>query len=662
MKKRSLSFTRGATWVAAGLLVGAGIGTGVGFLVVNLNDKYENKNQFGEAISSQDILMNDGAKLNLSEYDSKDTKRESIFGNRTDKIIIDGKETNAVELGTKTLSYKIKTRLGYGPEIAQLKGIRITGEGSWTEANGVYFGGTNEIFINSMNIIEGLNKAQQSIGNFTQQQEIEYVAEYVFQIIAHEYNHHMAYTYLNSRFTEAVPSLFGETPVYVDVKGESAGQQEAWDKDFYDTFVKTLNYDSSDPIEENAFLLSMANIPAKQIGNDTYNPISKDFTAADIFRYANDKNVTTIHHGSTTWKNNLKYGFFKYDNPAAEFTPKMLSYQYSLAELYARKVQQLTMPIQLNFKDIQKADGTVIEYPLPDYRNLELKASDIINNQPWDGSEGKLFGVDQLVWGFVSGTGYRGLYSPFILDTKNYADAWNSEPFASDYLYNANNNTKAYAIYDAILQEMGYSGENVKDGNNQAVASEQADISKIWWKNDSIVQTDGTMLYPLATRDFNMGGYVNDKYSSIGYKDDTGKYVKLSDIILSTFTFGAKEKLISSSRDAAHIANDDKYFWTMNGYGNFDTFKGKDLFFSRDKTADEIKQELIALNNGETDSSKWTITDVDEKTIDAPVSSYNSEANTWLSLDSLVQRSGINFKIGYPTYDSNTFGIRLEEQ
>lgn len=83
----------------------------------------------------------------------------------------------------------------------------------------MYFGGSNEIIINSTNIIDALNRAEQSLGDFSPEQEIEFVSEYVFQIIAHEYNHHIAYSYLNSRFADASQNqYFQSNPQSVDVK------------------------------------------------------------------------------------------------------------------------------------------------------------------------------------------------------------------------------------------------------------------------------------------------------------------------------------------------------------------------------------------------------------------------------------------------------------
>lgn len=745
---RFSGLTKSAIWVAAGLIIGAGAGAGIGFLIVSLNEQNANYS-YGKPQS--DLLRNTSLPIDIKEHETGDAERQSIFGNFIDRSNV--KETqkgvyetassnetdiNVVDLGLKVLSYKLQHRLGFGPEVSILKNITISPEGAWDEANGVFLGSSNQIFINSSNIISMFRQVKSMLGSFnSKEEEIEYIAEFVFQIIAHEYNHHMAYIYLNSRSNELKTQhqMFNKPATYVDVKGSVPNLKEAWDTDFYNSFVKALNYDDNDLVKSNAYLHSYANGDFNQSykdvgvgkGNfkkegDSYiqvedgkgsyvknEPISKYFTAADIFKYANNNNVKNISHGSTVWDDNKVYSFYKYDQPATYYTQEELAYHYSLAELYARKVQQMTMPTSIDYSDTLDENGKVVEtYPLPKFRNLKIfpqwlpsssdpKVGRIVsrfykevdkNNVPiWRDNNGRplfsfqMIGYDQLIW---SSSG-RGSYSPFLLDTKNYADDIYSIPFTSDYLYEQEasgsyNSANAYAIYDAILQEMGYSGENVKNNFGATDKTMQSDISEVWWENKGEADKKGNVIVAEETNQFKMGGYINNPdYQYVGYMDSNNNFVKY-DISVNAFTYAVKKEGLNDARDASYNDQKDRYFWTLNDYQNINNFKDKPLFFGIDKSTliSKLESELIALEGriaNEKDPDIKTqleekraaktkkINDIKATTNEIlayPMTSYNSEATTWLSLDSVSPRSGINTHIAYPTYDSKTLSVILE--
>lgn len=694
--------TKSTIWVAAGLIIGAGAGAGIGFLIVNLNEQNEN---FSYGPAQSDVVVGGDVDINIKEYDSGVRERQSIFGNMSETISVDGRTENVVNLGLDTLKYKIKHRLGYGPEIALLKNIVISPNGAWDEANGVFLGATNQIFINSTNIINSLEQIRRNIGGFGEvQAEIEFVAEYVFQIIAHEYNHHMAYTYLNSRFNPTTGSSFtGFTsqPTYVDVKGEKDNLEEAWDTDFYSVFTNTLNYDNSD-VAKNQKFLDAYKVSYKQYydGGREVEPISKHYTAGDIFKYANDNNVKNISRGLDVWNDKKLYAFYKDDQPAILYTQTDLAYQYSLAELYARKVQQLVMPTSLDYKATVDANGTIENYPLPYFRNVD--PMNPTSNSP------KMYGYDQLIWSDSIGQVRKGNWSPFLLDTKNYADDIYSVPFTSDYLYEGYrykgsrnqssgpwiyDDTNALKIYNAILNEMGYSGKNVKNNAGVSDLTKQADISEIWWNNPSEARTHGTFIPPKETDSFKMGGYVDKKYTKIGYFNSNGDYVPY-DISVSNFTFGYKQEGLNGRKTMNNNGSKDSYFWTLKDFQNINNFKGKALAFGIDKNsyASELNGKIGTFTNEQTALTGQLATETDlaklqeiqakldevniklddlktelkavqaitSKYMTVPVTSYNTEATTWLSLNSSNPKSGINSHMAYPTYDPKTYEVVLE--
>lgn len=624
-------------WVSVGLLAGAGIGTGVGFLVMDFHDKYDGAQQ---SPILNTIQSDKSIPFSISERDSNDKEYQSIFSpsviDVSDVKKPDGSFYTNSQLGLEVLKNKIKNRLGFGPEAALLKSIEISGDGNWTDSNAVYFGATNQIYVKSQNIIKGVKKYKQNNPFASNQQIIEYAAEFVFQVVAHEYNHHLAEVYLNSRFNDK--TYFASAPQVV--KDKQSNIDENWDIDFYNTFTKALNYDGS------RLEASVGHIPdfTSRADGTTYKSLANYYTAKQLFDLGNNENY------------NLLPGFFgKYSMfgqkgiPNQVFTTQdNLKYYYSLAELFARKMMQATMTTQPGFP------------------------KDYLLNRLVGANETSFYGADQWV---------DGEYSPLRNDLMMYADGKSSEAFFSDYIYNKTDNTNANKIFDSLISEMGYKGPNVKTINGST--SEQSDISAIWWENKSIIKpSDGTTYLPTETSNFRMGGYINNsRLNVIGYLDQNGKFIKLANISTSEFDLGVKSTIYSGEKN---IPTGDKYTWYLDGYYDIRNFVGKDLVFAVERNDDGIK---IAQKSADTIANKrtaggriasndplWsniqsssafikfpTRTAIEKYVEITPLVSFNSEATTWLAKTSQGQdKTGINKNVARPVENTNKHSVTLE--
>ncbi|WKX02579.1 MYPU_1760 family metalloprotease [Candidatus Mycoplasma mahonii] len=442
--------------------------------------------------------------------------------------------------GLEKLKEKIIKKLTYGPEIFLLKSISIGDENFINEDNnGSYIPFTNEIFINTKNLIKEYFPTNSE--NDTEALTDAKV-ELVYQIIFHEYYHHIANSYLNN---EPLGTTASSSDIYSDKTNddnlELSRVATPWNKDFLDTFKKNLYYDRNKDISNNNF--DKLEEPIRW-NDKVYKSLGSIYNSKNIFDIANGRRTPNFsklgHHP----------GFDGYVSAVGEpsflipVTNKSLIYTNSMSELFVRKYQQLIEPYYYN------------KY----FPNIGIPG--VVR------TEGKKLLTSELLYNrssYESLSERKHIY-PFSHEVivQRYLDDGPFEP-------NGEKNERSIKLYENLDKHFGHSSGD--------------DISFIWSKNDSkLLNTD--QIY-ISVDDMNekikFGGYINEaeskKYKYIGYWNNGGVFISIP-IDIHDFTYKSKETLTATEYEPLNIEMENK-FYILDNWVIVDDIQNKTLFFSQ---------------------------------------------------------------------------------
>ena len=289
-------FLKNFTTVAIGASLG-GLLAGAGVLIYKMastKDEPYHRNPSSQRDFNKEMKI-DYMPL-IKEYNFKDTNKPFLGEN-----------------GMRKLAHRIRDDLGFGPEIYGLKSISLSpgyiiGEGN----NGVFFPGTNEIFINSSNIRDMATKNA----------SMDLKVELVFQILVHEYGHYIASQYVETAIDpENTADIYDLTRENKKIKGH-------WNMKFSNEFKKLLHYSGNTTHYTHKEVLD---------GEKKWNTLSSQLNAQELFEKAN---------GPLNAVYNLKpdtafIGKIIANKPFLLDSTK-LKYLYSMSELFTRRYQLLS--------------------------------------------------------------------------------------------------------------------------------------------------------------------------------------------------------------------------------------------------------------------------------------------------------------------------------
>lgn len=257
--------------------------------------------------------------------------------------------SNIIDSATLDLiDQKLKNNLKHFGAFSELKKIEITDSnmnGTLDEAG--YLEQSNEIFVNT----KYLRKL-----NFKSN---ENKAEYLYELLFHEYSHFLNNTFLNNNITNS--EQIDDKSIWRD------GKQENWNKHFIDEFKTALNYNNDTKLYSS-------------------NEIAPGFVSLGA-RY-NQKSLFEIANS-----NNLNFDLLQGNEVMAPINPivstdakhvikaNALKYIFSLQELVARKTQIIDMKYKPNISNGEgfDNDGFIWVNGIKSSENLSPYLQDVVN-------------------------------------------------------------------------------------------------------------------------------------------------------------------------------------------------------------------------------------------------------------------------------------------
>lgn len=430
------------------------------------------------------------------------------------------------------LYHLIEKDLSFGPEFAALNKIHIGNEnGIQDENNGVYLPSTKEIFINTNNLAETVPYTA----------SLDARAANVFDILFHEYNHHMASMYLiNNSSTSPVVGNY-----YSDVGGKR--EKTNWNKYFVDRFKKALHYDVDTPTYTGPSTARIKN-PKTGLAED-WLLIPHYMNAKDIFEFANGSTGGNLpipnKNGLNMMISNDHPSFY----PGESTTPEKINYKFSLDELFARKYQLANQAFR-RYSDGVHGDGW-IPLPPPDekYASPSIWLSDIHSFQNGATYNSKRYSHDQ----------FRYLHdAPFDIYGNLYADP----------------TIGAQGMHDAMIDFMGQTtGDDISFITNKPYSIDRGSHSQVTGGDPDKIKFGGWIRS-------NSDPNLNYKY--VGYIDN-GTF-KAIPITLSNQHYKTKTNLMNQPENSSsYISNDpslEDMFYVTSNWVDAPSIKGKQLFFS----------------------------------------------------------------------------------
>lgn len=552
---------------------------------------------------------------------------------------------------------KLEKRLGPGPEISMVKGIYFSRLNWGDKENGAYSPNTNQIFINTTNIIKTFkNLGAIKYNEFTDQVSImvdfetfaRAVAEYVFQIVYHEFGHHRASIYLNDDYRG---NNADQTKVFEKLSERkddgSIETMRSWDPNFLNKFKETLHYNDSTPVDGNyeaekyeyksgqivAPLNHMINLKDlwdlsndKSIRNSLLNRLPDP--SYDVVQEAADKKGYLVwpmgDQKLTITDTGQKYS--SVDNQVSllrngrlvltEKSPiSNLLYMYNQDELFTRKFMQATMRLD---DDVDSEYGYI---PLTQGSSWKESTSFVIPAFLEDYMQYQ----DNLTQK-IKGLTYKPFYDDYLFDASVDKKGQSVIPLGTQ---------NADKIYDAYLEASG-----VGD-----------DLSVIYYKNDGWAQIESqvikfgdesnpnkTQQAPTATNEIKFGGYLheddinNPQTKYVGYYENNDKKKRFIPIPIYVNEFELKVKSSLGDKVGKDNNTQTNAYWVTKDYVNAkNELIGKILYFAQE----DDKGNIIVGN---------------------PLKTFREEAST--DVDVYDKNTDFQKQTIHPVATSN--GIRLE--
>lgn len=398
------------------------------------------------------------------------------------------------EDGLKALNERIKSELQFGPEIEDLKFIRINNKSILEkDVEGQYQPFTQELEISISKYL-----------NWFKDIPIEQKIDLIFPTVVHEYGHHFSNTYITSIATNDPRNskkLFS--------KRKFRNIHKNIPKEFLRVFEDSLHYSNT---LENNLLSSDAS------------SVSSFTTARELYNLSNGKDdIYSLDLNNKNFKTIIPY---KNSNLDIAISSERYSYLFSIDELLTRKLQQITYVDNLNGKSI--ANGKVV-FTGSEVRNGLIYISTIAG----DISKNKKITLDK-------GDTYK-INDELILMDYPYGGTFNTKdgeiykiPSTAQDLWNA--------YFDIGGYDLGISQIYMKNDSTQVV--------KII--NGNQVKSRKT-LSPDNFYNIKFSGFLDSKkkYKSLILKDKSNKNVK-ADFIKNNYEYkwmNAKSDILSPKRD-----------------------------------------------------------------------------------------------------------------
>ena len=242
--------------------------------------------------------------------------------------------------GLELLSKEFKRRANFGPEIFEIQKISINkrySNNAGQDVNGLYNPETKEIILFTTELTKARNGYQKSWDTVDLNKKVEMV----LPTLVHEYTHHIANVYNNSG--KNIDNNY-TTNYYYKLAENSFN--------FYkDILIKnyTNNTKFIDGIKKYLYNENYKSYESYLLDAISNNSIFKNFSAYDLFNFANTKSSNLSYADKLKWQNfeNKEY-YFNNPNPylsirfASPITEDRIDYLYSIEELIAREFVKLT--------------------------------------------------------------------------------------------------------------------------------------------------------------------------------------------------------------------------------------------------------------------------------------------------------------------------------
>lgn len=529
-------------------------------------------------------------EYNFAEYKTDDNgnfinKDGNITNDKTKRVVVreipglkiaeyktelpDG--TKDYYLDDKAVNFMVKrffATANFGPEIFSLKKIWISKvELTSTNENGIYIPNTHEIGLNGGNSARDLyntnwktynadgstwttynNLIKQLYGSveggeldtiYRGANSYKYRAEVMFQVLMHEYGHHLASSYFSSPFETDITKTYenyDEVEATNKTPSEIDGMKNRWNANFLNEFESAFRYNqSTKPLIDSRY--------TGLVTNDTIS-VGKIYSSDQLFKLSNhDQNHKYYEFGKyvddkgqiQTYKglafttnvgfNKIPLSETKYNYSRIQLdSNKLLKYFYSSEEEFTRKQMQASLvPEETTFNAFVR-----------NKINSDLFMDEEMYETLYAGVEDKNTIVPNIQFG--SGPIRSSQYM-------------NDNPFITNI---QTNKTPAEELATSMNNYMGHA-----EGDN---------ISYVWNKNGYEVIESGKMgdINQTAKTDRNMfrfGGYIDsDKYKYITFDGIDEKFP----ITISRFELGYKDNIFASSKH--DLASSNQFFYAVNNY------------------------------------------------------------------------------------------------
>ncbi len=311
---------------------------------------------------------------NTPKDDSKNSEFVTLNKSENTPVKLIENETNGKYFfgmeGLKKLNEKIKYDLQFGPEIEQLKSIRINNNSILNEGVlGQYSPATNEIEISIKHLVPYYNDLP-----------IEQKINLIFPTIFHEYGHHFANTFITSIAKNDPNNNKSKINKNIPTK-------------FLQAFEKSLHYSAD------------ANIGKNQ--NKEY--VSSFKNAKTLYEESNNNGYLGLDDKNFE----IQVPFWTYhDVLSLEFriTSNKYSYIFSIDELLTRKLQQITFIDKINEHSFGNETIQFTGNMIKNQFYLSTMAEDISRNVPITNTSKNTYevGNDLILEDYPYGGDYKG--------------------------------------------------------------------------------------------------------------------------------------------------------------------------------------------------------------------------------------------------------------
>ena len=482
------------------------------------------------------------------------------------------------KFGLDELVKKIDKELGHGPEIYGLNTIHI-GASQYVDDdyNGVYYTSLETIVINTVPLAQKIGYDAPT----------ELKVEMIWQVLFHEYGHHIAASYLETTISEnESANIYGK---FLDTR-----ENLHWNKDFVTRFKHLLGYDS------NTLPWQHPNIIYHE---KKYKYLQTIIRSNGLFEISNGKKVPDYN-----WLNSYPGIDVIYQGFNAQFVPQAiqastLNYLFTMDELYTRKYQQLRMPFHhyINKKDSKYAIQTngwirkTSENGVDEDYFLTPFLYDATRYQ--DGIHPGMISPKEINHDIANKSRANKNIdhnsdesNPLIKKVVSNFRFFNDTPFNTNGTpkqinLNGKSTTTTDELYKLMLDHMGQTNGS--------------DISYITIKNDSKIYKTTSYIVGGDVNKMKFGGFVKgttDKY--VGWQNKDGSFTWKS-IKLEKFNYNSKHDFLSDQQIITPQTinpNSDDYFYITNDWIDKGDIVNKTLYFASDQNGLN-KHKLTSIKN-----------------------------------------------------------------